>query len=360
MEHPPWLLVFLVATQATVYLCGPIAAVWNHRAMRARRAGKRLGAQARSFSAPRQRGGVRIPRRTSAVMSALVFAVLACAFVSPTLPLVNASTVARGGPWPQSLLASPSTHVYLRLGASATAAGRVYEPITPVHLSGLATYSSTNTARVGLTFSTRSAELLGEVLKAAATDGQVPFVSLAFRVPGTDGRPTTKLVDTFGTAVVTSVTEPIPGARKGTMIPGTVSLLLPVASAVTQTPPTLQDAGLFAPVSLGRPTTVATVSLGDGLPAYTVSALSVSRAALGAPLNVSFSTTAPPLLDRLMKAQNTASGLPAVTLSVQHRGASRPVRSTFARVTVDSFAENLSKPFSGAASLAVPARQGGS
>ena len=29
LKHPPWLLVFIVFVQATVYLCGPIAAVWN-------------------------------------------------------------------------------------------------------------------------------------------------------------------------------------------------------------------------------------------------------------------------------------------------------------------------------------------
>jgi hypothetical protein len=34
-SNPPWLLVVIVAVQATVYLCSPIAALWNLRAQRA-------------------------------------------------------------------------------------------------------------------------------------------------------------------------------------------------------------------------------------------------------------------------------------------------------------------------------------
>jgi hypothetical protein len=165
-EHPPWLLIVLVATQAAVYLCAPVAAIWNLRAMRAERAGRR-----REPATRRQRGGVRLPRTAVVILSALILAGLASAFVSPSLPLVNATTASAGGPWPQSLLASPRTEMYLKLGSSAGAAGRIYQPITPVHLSGLATSSSGASARVRLSFSTTSAELLDEVLRAAAADG---------------------------------------------------------------------------------------------------------------------------------------------------------------------------------------------
>jgi cellulose synthase/poly-beta-1,6-N-acetylglucosamine synthase-like glycosyltransferase len=349
LAHPPWLLIFLVATQATVYLCGPIAAVWNHRAMRAQREGRR-----RAFAGRRQRGGVRLPRRASVVLSALVFAGLACAFVSPSLPLVNASTVASGGPWSQSLLGSASTQAYLKLGSSATAAGRVYYPITPVNLARL----SDGSARVGLSFSTSSPELLGDVLQAAAADGEISYVSLAFRGPGRGGRPVTRLVDTFATAIITSVAEPVRGTQTGTVSPGTVSLLLPAATAVTDTPGSLQDSRLFAPASPG-PTTRASVSLGQGSPSYAVTAVSLARAAPGAPLNLSFTTNAPPLLERILQAQQATSGLPALTLSVRHGPTGSPVRHSFSRLSVSSFAENLSTPFSGSASLAVPSRQEG-
>ena len=33
LRHPPWLLMFIIFVQATVYLCAPIAAVWNLRAL---------------------------------------------------------------------------------------------------------------------------------------------------------------------------------------------------------------------------------------------------------------------------------------------------------------------------------------
>jgi cellulose synthase/poly-beta-1,6-N-acetylglucosamine synthase-like glycosyltransferase len=351
LSQPPWLLIFLVATQATVYLCGPIAAVWNLRAMRAEREGRR-----HSVTSRRQRGGVRLPRRASVILGALVIAVLACAFVSPSLPLVNATSVAAGGPWRQSLLASATTDVYLKLGSSATAAGRVYYPITPIHLSGLSTSSPDGSARVGLSFSTSSAELLAQVLRAAAADGEISYVSLAFREPGPGGRPVTRLVDTFATAVITSVAEPDPGT--GAKAPqGTVSILLPAASAVTDTPAALQGSGLFAPVSTW-PDTSASVSLGPGLPSYAVTSVSLSRAAPGAPLGLSFTTSAPPLLERILQAQDAASGLPALTLSVRHGSAVSPVRHTFSKLSVNSFAENLATPFSGTASLAVPPLEG--
>jgi cellulose synthase/poly-beta-1,6-N-acetylglucosamine synthase-like glycosyltransferase len=348
LEHPPWLLIVLVATQATVYLCAPVAAVWNLRAMRIERAGRR-----REFAERPQRGGVRFPQRAYVILGALVIAVLASAFASPSLPLVNATNAAPGGPWPQSLLASEETDVYLKLGSSATAAGRAYHPITPVHLSGLTTSSGDGSARVGLSFSTSSAELLGDVLRAAATNGEISYVSLAFRAPGPDGRTVTKQVDTFATAAITSMAEPVPGTAMGT-----VSLLLPPASAVTDTPGALQDSTLFVAASTA-PTTRAYASLGQGLPWYAVTAVSLSRTALGAPLSVSFTTTEAPLLQRIFQAQGASAGLPALTLSVSNGPAGDPVMHTFSRLSVNSFTENLSTPFSGTASLAVPVRPKG-
>ncbi|HEV7642098.1 MAG TPA: glycosyltransferase [Gaiellaceae bacterium] len=345
LAHPPWILILLVATQATAYLCAPAAAVWNHLAMRARRAGRR-----RAVPERQQRGGVRWPRRVSVILTALVIAVAASAFVSPSRPLANATTAGSGGPWPQSLMASARTEAYLKLGSSATAAGDVYYPITPVHLSGLGTPLPGQLARVDLSFSTASPQLLSQVLRAAARDGGIPYVGIAFRAPGPGGRPVTRLVDTFSTAVITSVVEPVPGSPTGT-----VSLLLPAASGVTDTPAGLQDARLFARAAI-RATAHAYVSLGQGLPSYAVTGVSLSRSDLGAPLNLSFSTTAHPLLERILQAKD-ATGFPALTLSVSHDPSGRSVRDTFSRVSVSSFAENLSTPFSGTASLAVPAQR---
>jgi cellulose synthase/poly-beta-1,6-N-acetylglucosamine synthase-like glycosyltransferase len=351
LERRPWLLILLVTTQATVYVCGPVAAVWNHRAMRATRAGRRRIAVGRP-----QRGGIRVPRPAVLTLSALVFAVLACTFVSPSVPLVSASTAAPGGPWPQSLIASARTQAYLKLGSSASSAGRVYYPITLVHLARV----PDKEGRVGLSFSSSSGELLAEVMRAAASVGATSYVSIALRATGPGGRSLTRLVDTFSTVVVTSVSgaEPVHGSPTGGVSPGTVSLLLPAASGVTDTPAGLQSPRLFAPASSATPTR-ASVSLGQRSRAYAVTAVSLSRTAPGGPLNVSFTTTAPPLLEQILQAQAATSGIPALTLSVRQGSAGSPMRHSFSQVRVNSFAENLSTPFSGTASLAVPARQEG-
>jgi hypothetical protein len=330
-------LIFLVATQAAVYLCAPVAAVWNLFAMRAGRAGRPAAQAAR-----RQRGGVRLPRRVAVVLGAVVIAALASAFAAPSHPLANARTAAPGGPWPQALLASPTTQVFLQVGPSADAAGGVYHRITPVHLAGL------GTAQVALAFTTSSGELLGDVLRAAAGDGQVAYASLSFRAPGRDGRMRTRLVDTFAGAVITSVAEPTPASPRGA-----VSLVLPAAGAVLADPGSLQAASHFATAS-AAPIARSRISLGQGLPAYAVTGLSLSRSAAGQPLSIGFSTKAPPLLERILQAQNTSTGLPALILSVRHVTGGRPVRQVFAHLRISAFTENLARPFAGTAALSVP------
>ena len=84
----------------------------------------------------------------------------------------------------------------MKLGSSTSGVDRAYYFITSARLS-------TASARVGLRFNTSSLALLGEVLRAAAAGGRISHVSLAFRTPGLNGRPTTEFVDTFGTAAVT-------------------------------------------------------------------------------------------------------------------------------------------------------------
>jgi cellulose synthase/poly-beta-1,6-N-acetylglucosamine synthase-like glycosyltransferase len=341
-ENPPWLLVFIVFTQATVYLCGPVVAVWN---LRAQAAGPREPASADDPTPVRRPPRVLVPRPLAALLVAVCIGVVASVFVFP-VPLLHATTVAP--PFPQSLLAAPRTEVYLRLGSSATGPAGAYYPITPMHLSGLAVSSPNASTGVGLTFTTSSTALLGGVLRAAEDNGEISAVGIAFRTPGPAGRPMTRLVDTFGPALVTSISEPAPAAPVGS-----VSLLLSAPSAVTRSSVALRHAGPFAPRA-APPATRAIVTLGQGSPSFAVTAVSLSRSSPGAPLNVGFSTTAPSLLQRLVQAQGAATVLPLLTLSVWHGPAGSPVRRSFSKVSVSAFTESFSTPFSGTASLAVP------
>jgi hypothetical protein len=251
--------------------------------------------------------------------------------------------VARGALSPRSLLASARAQVYLKLGSSAPGADGAYYPITSVQLSDLAASS----APVGLSFDTSSLVLLGEILRAAAHGGQISNVSLAFRTPGPRGRAATKRVDTFATVVVISMAEQLSDTPTGS-----VSLLLPVAGDVTSTPGTLQHAGPFAPVA-AAPTTRTYVTLGHGLPPYRVAAVSLSQPAAGAPLGLSLTTSALPLLDRIYQAKGANAAIPVLTLSVRDGAGNSLLGHTFSRLKVSIFSQNLSVsgPLSGTATL---------
>jgi hypothetical protein len=254
------------------------------------------------------------------------------AFVSPA-SLLHATRVARGAVSPQSLLASAGTQVYLRLGSS-------YQPITSAHLANLS-----------LSFDTPSLVLLGEVLRAAADGGRVSHVSLAFRTPGPGGRPVTERVDTFATALVTSMAEHFSSTPTGS-----VSLLLSPGSDMTSTPGTLQHAGAFPPLS-AAPTTRAYVTLGTTGrrgSSYAVTAVSLSQAATGAPFDLGFTTSAMPLLHGMLQARGAGSS--ALTLSVRTGTGAGMLRHTFSGLSVRSLAEKRSGSLSGTATLAAAAR----
>jgi hypothetical protein len=346
LRHPPWLLIFLIFAQGTVYLCGPIASVWNLRTqavpgheLRRRLAERRLRAQRR------RRARVVLPRPATATLTALCIGGVTSVFVSPA-SLLHATTVARRALSPQSLLASPGTDVYLRLGSSAVAAGRAYYPITPLRLSALKASSPHGQGRIALSFDTSSVALLGEALRAAGDGGQISYVSLAFRTPGSGGRPATELVDTFATGVVSSIAEHLSESPTGS-----VSLLLPSATEVTSTPDALRHVGPFARLS-HVPTAQAHMTLGQGLPPYAVTAVGISQPATGAPLNVGFTTSALPLLQGLFQAEGTGAAIPALALSVRDGAGGSLSWHPFSRLRVSSLSENLSGPVSGTATLA--------
>ena len=344
-HHPPWLLIFIIFLQATVYLCGPIASVWNLWAvgvpvpeLQRRFETRRLRAERR------RRSWARMPRPAAvgAALTALCAGGVASAFLAP-VPLLH-TAVMRRAESPQSLLAgSASTQVYLKLGSSTSGADRAYYFITSVQLS-------TASARVGLRFNTSSLALLGEVLRAAAAGGRTSHVSLAFRTPGVNGRPTTEFVDTFGTAAVASFKEHLSGTPTGT-----VSLALPALSHVVSAPGPLQRVGPFAGLSGPALATKVSVTMGTGAPFYAVTAVQLSQTGSHAPLDLRFSMSSLPLLDGIFRDQGAAASIPVLTLSVRAGGGGHPFATaltyTFSGLSVGSFAENLSGSLSGTATL---------
>jgi len=341
LRHRPWLLMFLIFAQATVYLCAPIVAVWNLRA-KAVPADRRGFAERGERARGRRRG--RLPRPVAVALTAVCAGGLLSPFVAPA-SLLQATSVARGALSPGSLLASAGADVYLRVGSSATGAGGVYYPITSVSLSDLAAAAPGGSQRLGLSFDTSSLALLGDVLRAAANGGNVANVSLAFRTAGHRSRPATERMDAFATAEVAGVTAQLSGEPKGS-----VSLLLAAAGDLTSTLDTQQQ-GPFAALS-AAPTARAWVMLGRGSPAYQVTAVSLSQAASGAPFNLSFTTSALPLLDRIFKAEGTAATIRGLTLAVRDGAGAGQLLHTFSKLSVSAFAENVSGPLAGTATLA--------
>jgi cellulose synthase/poly-beta-1,6-N-acetylglucosamine synthase-like glycosyltransferase len=349
VHHRPWLLIFIIALQATVYLCGPIASVWNLWAVGVPAPEYQQRFEKRRLrAARRRRSWARLPRPATAgaALTALCAGGVASAFLAP-VPLLH-TAVTRRAESPQSLLASSaSTQVYLKLGSSTSGADRGYYFITSVQLS-------TASARVGLRFSTSSLTLLGEVLRAAAAGERISQVSLAFRTPGLDGRPTTESVDTFGTAAVASVKEDLSGTPTGT-----VSLVLPALSHVVSTPAQLQRVGPFA--GLPGPTVATEVHVsmetadGTQTPSYAVTAVQLSQAASHDPLKLRFTTSSLPLLDGIFRDQGATASIPVLALSVRAAEGSHPFATaltyTFSDLSVGSFAENLSGSLSGTATL---------
>jgi cellulose synthase/poly-beta-1,6-N-acetylglucosamine synthase-like glycosyltransferase len=339
----PWLLIVIVFCQACVYLCGPVASVWNLWAM-----GVPREEFARRFARQRLRAGRRrtwdqLPRRASAALGVLGVAGVTSAFIAPVsvLPATGAPR-----PWgaQYALLASDSTRAYLRLGRSQSGPGRDYYPITSVRLSAAV-------AHAGLTFSTSSLVLLGDVLRAAANGRRIRHVSLVLRTPAGNGRPAGEVIDTFAAAEISSFREHLSGVPAGT-----VSLALAGRSHTVSATGRAHRAGPLAAGSNGSAITRADVTAGPAAHSHAVSAVVLSEAATGAPVTLSFSTTSPSLLDVLLHAKD-ADGIPVLTLSVRsgHSGGAftTALADTFSGLSVGSLSENLSEPVSGRARLLV-------
>jgi cellulose synthase/poly-beta-1,6-N-acetylglucosamine synthase-like glycosyltransferase len=360
LRHKPWLLIFIVFVQATVYVCGPVAAAWNLRAQGVPgEQHRRRFEELRVRAARRRRTWAQVPRPAAAALTALCLGGVTSAFVFPA-SLLHTTTHGRPRQSLRSLPAtSTATQAYLKVGSAIAGPGRTYYPISSPRPSNLGPSSPGGAARVGLSFDTTSPGLLGEVLRAGAAGGRMSSVSLALRTPATNGRPTTELVETFTTGQLTSFTEHLSGTPTGS-----VSLVLPAASHLITTPGTLRHTGPFSRLT-GRTTASAATayatlhSPGTAAAAYPLTAVALSEAAPHAPLNLRLTTTAVPLLERIFRSQRPAV-MPALTLSVRG-GRGRGLRPTvlaytFVRLSVSSLAEHRSRPLSGTASLVAQLR----
>ena len=213
LRHQPWLLIFLIFVQATVYLCGP-----DRGGVEPPGPGPSPATNAPARGAPCARsaaGGARalVPRPAAAALTALCVGGVTSAFVAPACAAARDDHGA--GRRVPAVAAGRRGHRGL---PQAGLVGRRGRPrVLPHHLGAPVRSRGVLAGRAGeagLSFDTSSLVLLGEVLRAAADGGRISQVSLAFRTPGPDGRPATELVDTFATAAVTSLTEQLSGTPR--------------------------------------------------------------------------------------------------------------------------------------------------
>ena len=350
LRHQPWLLIFLVFVQATVYLCAPIAAVWNIRAQGARSQARQRGyAERRLRATRRRRARGLVPRPAAAALTALCIGGVASAFVAPAA-LLHATAAARVSP--QSLLGSASTQVYLKVGSSSTAAGSAYYPISSMHLADVAARSARGAEQFALSFQTSSLVLLGRSSprpRTACTSRRSASRSGSRVRAAASRRPSWWIPSPPPQSRPCPSSSPVrPRAASRSCFP---------RPAGDHSPGTLQHIGPFAALPRRR-----RPRRGDPgghrrrTPSYPVTGVSLSQAASGAPINLSFASAALPLLDRIFHAQGAGAAIPVLTLSVRAGANGGQLRHTFSQLSISSFAENLSGSVSGAVTLVALSR----
>jgi len=163
----------------------------------------------------------------------------------------------------------------------------------------------------------------------------------------------TELVETFRGALVNSFTEHLSGHPAGI-----ISIVASAASRPASTRVALHRAGPFAdpPAALTAATYIRISSeTGNEGPDYAVTAVQLTQAATGAPIDLSFTSPSLPLLNSIFQAQDTAVRIPALRLWARARAdghrSGTVLTGTFSGLSVGSFAENLSGAVSGTATL---------
>jgi hypothetical protein len=359
--NPPWLLVIIILFQATVYLCAPIAAMWNLSAERV---------PSHAYRNRFEQQQLRVERRgrpSFRLLGLAVVALLAVGLGAMTSVLVAPDGLLRAtGIEPRSLSAqavidsSSDTQVYLSLG-SALSKRAPYYPVAAVDLSQPLATSPTSPAH--LSFETSSLALLDNIFRDEGAAKGISSLTLAVRKPGAAGRlATTEVTETFQRAVVTSFDETLSGSPTGS-----VTMSLSASAYVLSSPKALGDVGPFALtgssaataeevyVKLGRATSrgssyiqVSSVDLADPPP----TASSPRR------FSLSFETSSLALLDEVLSYGRPGKRIPLLTLDVRQassggRPAANAVTYTFRKAIVTSLNESLSGLPSGKVTLSM-------
>jgi hypothetical protein len=346
LRHPPLLLIAIVSLQGTVYLCGPIAALWNLRAQRvAASEYRRRFHEQRVRLATRRRTWSRIPSVAAASLLTLCAGGLAGALFGP-VSLLRADPVAKIRISPQALVhPSEGTEVYLRIGNGAATPGRTFYPVTSVDLS-----QGSDPGVSTLSFATSSSALLDEVVTKAVAGGRVSPLTFAVRRPGTGREATTELIDTFNGAVVSSFQASLSGLPSGE-----VTISLAGVGHLSTSRRALGGVGPFAQTTVPSKadTTLTYLKLGPGsasAAAYSaVNSVELARAAGSqARLSLSFETSSAGLLAELLREGGSGKKIPDLVLGTGRGGGSgrslttEELKESFYSASITSFDENLS------------------
>ncbi len=352
-SHPPILLIIIISIQGSVFLCGPIAALWNLRAQRRTTLEYRQRFEQRQTRLKRRgRTWSGIPRLATASLLALGVGGITSALIAPTT-LLRASADVKKSISPQGLLRSPSTEIYLKFG-SGVSKSIVYYPVSSVELSQP---RSASPKYLSLSFDTSSPALLNEVIQEDGPRKAITPVVLVLRRPGTRREAaTTELTDTFERAVVASFDESLSGWPTGE-----VTLSLSSLGHVVTSPRALKAVGPFARTAVpSRSTEVDDyVTLGASNSSYyPVTSVELSQLSSASPLGLSFDTASLSALDAVLEEGGTGKrifGLTLLTGKAATNGSLTTVetRDAFPSAVVTSFAEDLSGSPTGKVTLAL-------
>jgi len=353
-RRPPLLLIAIIVFQGTVYLCGPVASVWNLRAQRVpAHAYRQRFEQQRLRRANRGRASSGVLGPATAALLALGVGGMTGAIVAP-VTLLRANAVHRTTVTAQTMLHSAAgTKVYVKLG-TALSEPAPYYPVSSVRLSQPRTSSAGSSLRFSLSFETSSLALLDEVLANDVTGRGISALTLALRTPDRrDLAAKTEMTDTLFRAAIASFDENLTGAPTGS-----VALSLSSLGHVVTSP---RGLGPFVgePASSRAARTDAYVKLSSNPSKrayYYVAAVELAQALSASPgqrarFSLSFDTSSLALLNDVLRYGGPGRRIPALTLFVREPSGGLTTTGTFYKAVVTSFDEDLSGSLAGRVTL---------